>query len=100
KGIDVSAATSIHPYNVSKGAIKISCDIHTWMEGAAWALPHPLAKVTDDKGHFEIKNVPDKGKVRIFVWHEKAGFVNEGGNKGKVIDVSDATQNFTINDVK
>ena len=42
----------------------------------------------------------DSGKVRIFVWHEKAGFVNEGGKNGQVIDVSDAKKNFTINDVK
>jgi len=100
KGVDVSAATGIRPYNISKGSIKIACDIHPWMEGAAWALPHPLAKVTDKRGDFEIKNVPDSGKVRIFVWHEKAGFINEGGNKGQLIDVSDAKKDFTINDVK
>jgi len=100
EGIDVSAATKIRPYDISKGPIKIACDIHPWMEGAAWAFPHPLATTTDKKGNFEIKHVPDSGKVRIFVWHEKAGFVNEGGNKGEVIDVSDAKKNFTINDVK
>jgi len=98
KGLDLTAISDLHPYDLSKGPIHIACDIHDWMSGSAWARPHPLAAVTDDKGKFEIKNVPDTGKVRIFVWHEGAGFITP--KNGKVIDAKDGKQDFTIEDVK
>ncbi|MBI1918608.1 MAG: hypothetical protein HYS12_28275 [Planctomycetes bacterium] len=99
-GFNLTAEGKLKPYDLSKGPIKISCNIHDWMEGAAWSLPHPLGTTTNEQGAFKIQNVPDSGKVRIFVWHEKAKFVNKGGKEGEVIDVKDAKQDFTIADVK
>jgi hypothetical protein len=38
----------------------------------AGVLTHPFFAVTDDKGAFEIKNLPP-GEYTIAVWHEKLG---------------------------
>jgi len=96
KGFDLTEAAKLQPYDISKGPIHIACDIHSWMSGSAWALPHPLAAVTDEKGKYEIKNVPDSGKVRFFVWHEQTGFINDGGSQGQVIDLKDLKQDIKI----
>jgi hypothetical protein len=103
EGFDLTAAGKLQPYDISKGPIHIACDIHGWMSGSAWALPHPLAAITNEKGEYKIENVPDSGKVRIFVWHEEAdGFINDGGNAGQVLDLKskDTKQDFTITKIK
>src|SRR5262245_2327126 len=96
KAADLIAKGKLKPYDLSRGPIRISCNIHDWMEAWAWALPHPLGTTTDEKGNYKIENVPDSGKVRLFVWHEKAGFINEGGKQGQLINAKDAKQDFTI----
>jgi hypothetical protein len=64
--------------------IDLSCNFHKWMDGTVWALDHPYAAVTDDKGHFEIPMVPAGAEVNVVVWHEAKGFLKEyGGIKGK-----------------
>jgi len=102
KGLNLTEQSGLRPYDITKGPIQIACNIHDWMECYAWALPHPLAAVTNAKGQYKIANVPDSGKVRIFVWHERAGFINEGGDAGQVIDLRDVTKgrNFTITGTK
>jgi hypothetical protein len=102
KGFDLTAAAQLRPNKIAQGQIRIACDIHNWMSGSAWVLPHPLAAITNEKGEYKIDNVPDSGKVRLFVWHEEAGFINEGGNEGQPLDLKakDTKQNFTITKVK
>jgi hypothetical protein len=75
--------------------VPISCDIHKWMQAYAWALPHPLAAVTNDKGEFKIENVPVGTKIRIVLWHEGA-WVN--GKDGEEIELKDSKleKNFNI----
>jgi len=52
--------------------VRVKCDVHNWM--AAWigVLDHPFYGVSDDKGNFEIKNLPG-GTYEIEAWHEKFG---------------------------
>ncbi|MEX2288043.1 MAG: carboxypeptidase regulatory-like domain-containing protein [Planctomycetaceae bacterium] len=54
--------------------IPVNCDFHAWM--FAWHLPleHPFAAVTDEKGEFEIAELP-AGTHKFKVWHEGAGFL-------------------------
>lgn len=52
--------------------IPIKCDVHPWMSGYAGVLDHPFYSVTNDKGEFEIKNLPP-GTYTIEAWHEKLG---------------------------
>lgn len=58
--------------------ISLSCSIHTWMSGYVWALDTPFAAVTNDKGEYEIKNVPAGSDLQIYVWHEPDQWVAKG----------------------
>ncbi len=97
-------------FNPSKEPITIRCNIHTWMSASARAFSHPYATLTlvpgdpkagkpdakDPKyGTYEIKNVP-AGKVKVFAWHEKAGYLGKGPG-GEEIDLKDGanTKDFT-----
>ncbi len=63
-----------------KQAIAVSCNIHPWMKGWIWCFDHPYFAVTDENGHFEIKNAP-VGKFNMVVWQEDMGF--KGGSAGR-----------------
>lgn len=53
-------------------AVSLKCDVHPWMLGYIAVLPHPFFAVTDEKGVFEIKDLP-AGEYTVEVWHEKLG---------------------------
>jgi len=48
---------------------KVKCDVHPWMFCWIAVLDGPYFAVTDDKGEFEIKNVP-AGTYTLNAWHE------------------------------
>jgi hypothetical protein len=81
----------------SNGPITASCSIHTWMSANVWVLNHPYYAMTDEKGNFEIKNVP-AGSVNIVAWHAKAGFLNSDEASGEPIELSATTssKNFSV----
>jgi len=82
---------------ISNSPIQISCKVHPWMDANMLVLDHPYAAVTNDKGEFEIKDVP-KGKVNVVVWHGKAGYATPAGAKGEEIELKDGEnpKNFEI----
>jgi plastocyanin len=52
--------------------IKVVCDAHGWM--LAWWISqeHPYYALTDEKGAFEMKDVPP-GDYQVELWHEVLG---------------------------
>jgi hypothetical protein len=70
--------------------IPISCNIHPWMKGWLFSLPHPYFAVTNDKGEFTIKDAP-AGTYKVVIWHEEGGWVLGGKSPdrrgGKVITI-------------
>ncbi|MBF0464136.1 MAG: carboxypeptidase regulatory-like domain-containing protein [Nitrospirae bacterium] len=54
------------------GLESVSCDAHSWMRAFVYATPNPYAAITDDKGSFEIKDIP-AGKYKVKFWHEGFG---------------------------
>ena len=46
------------------------CSIHTFMNGKIAVFTHPYFAVTNDKGEFEIKNVPVDTELTVYMWHE------------------------------
>jgi plastocyanin len=52
--------------------IKVTCDVHGWMKGWWFVAGNPYYAVTDDSGHYTIKDVPP-GDYTIEVWQEKLG---------------------------
>jgi len=66
-------------------AIKIKCDVHSWMACYVFVLDHPFFDTTkghtnsEDKdawGTYEIKEVP-AGKYTVSIWHEELGEMNQ-----------------------
>lgn len=53
----------------------VSCSIHPWMSAFIMATPHPYIAVTDEKGEFEIKNVPAGVDLEFRIWQEKVKYV-------------------------
>jgi hypothetical protein len=96
------------PINPDPGKISLICDIHKWMNGYVWAFDHPYADVTkgdhtedrdEDKsfGTYEIKMVPTGQEVRLFAWHEEAGFITpKEGIKIKLKKGDDNVHDFSI----
>jgi hypothetical protein len=85
-----------------KKPVVLKCNIHPWMDGYVWVLNHPFATISksdtapkglnvkkDDPtfGTFEVKNAPAGVKVRLFVWHEKDGFLTPA--EGEEIETKD-----------
>jgi hypothetical protein len=74
--------------------ISLSCSIHTWMTGYIWALDTPFAAVTNDKGEYEIKNVPAGADLQLYVWHEPDEWVAQG--EKITIKEGDNTKDFKV----
>ena len=78
--------------------VYIRCDIHPWMDAWMWVFDHPYAAISlaepkvnkDDKafGTYQIKGLP-AGKVLLFAWHEKVGYLTKGAKKGEPIELKD-----------
>jgi hypothetical protein len=56
--------------------LRLKCDIHSWMYAYAGVVPHPYFAVSDDKGTFQIDNVP-AGTHKILTWHERYGALTQ-----------------------
>lgn len=52
--------------------VRITCDVHSWMEGWIAAAAHPYYVVTDENGAFKLDNIPP-GSYELEIWHEKLG---------------------------
>jgi plastocyanin len=61
-----------HVFTAPEVMVRFKCDVHAWMAAYVGVLPHPYFAVSDDAGHFEIKNLPP-GKYTIEAWHEVFG---------------------------
>jgi len=55
--------------------VRVTCDIHPWMESYWVVTDHPYVAVTDAEGKFKIENLP-VGKHKFTVWQESAGYIN------------------------
>ena len=51
---------------------RISCDVHSWMNGWLVVAAHPYYALTGDAGTFTISDVP-AGTYTLEYWHEKLG---------------------------
>lgn len=72
---------------------QVVCDIHPWMKAWWMVLENPYIAVTDEKGNFEIPNVP-AGAQKVVVWQESVkggGFVTAPSGEQVTIKANDAT---------
>jgi plastocyanin len=67
---------------------EVVCDIHNWMKAYWMVTDSPYFAVTDEKGNFEIKNVP-AGTQKVVVWQEAVtggGFVT--ASSGQAVNIA------------
>jgi hypothetical protein len=85
--------------NPERSPGEITCDIHPWMRAYWMVLDNPYFAVTDDKGNFEIKNVP-AGTQKVVVWHEavapKSFLTAPSGDPIDIKANDTTTKDFTI----
>jgi plastocyanin len=55
--------------------VEVKCDYHKWMKAYHLVQDHPFIAVTDEKGEYEIKDLP-AGKHEFVIWHEMKGWLN------------------------
>ncbi len=98
--IQPGGKTEVIPDSPERSPGRVSCSIHPWMVAYWMVLDHPYFAVTDEKGNFEIKNVP-AGTQKVVVWHEAAGYVTPGsGEDVNIAANGETTKDFTISKVK
>jgi plastocyanin len=71
---------------------EVVCDVHPWMKAYWMVVDSPYFAVTDEKGNFEIKDVP-AGTQKVVVWHEAVGFVTAPSGNNVDIKANDTTTN-------
>jgi len=71
---------------------QVECNIHPWMKAWWMVTDNPYFAVTDDKGNFEIKDVP-AGTQKIVVWQESVvgGFITPAAGQSVNIKAGDTT---------
>ncbi len=72
--------------------VKVTCDVHGWMKGWLAVVDHPYYVITDEKGAFELTDVP-AGEYEIKVWQEKLG---ESTQKVTVAGGAEAAVTFEL----
>ena len=78
------------PSEAERGPIPVTCDIHPWMQAWWMVLDNPYFATTDEKGNFEIKNVP-AGTQKVVVWQEATKFVTPASGEDLTIKANDTT---------
>jgi hypothetical protein len=71
------------------GLIRLQCDAgHSWMNAWVHVFDHPHHAVTDERGHFEIRDVPP-GTYTLEYWHEPIDGKGPGITKTSRLVVGD-----------
>jgi hypothetical protein len=99
-------AIDITPTDAERTPGAVICDIHPWMSAWWMVLDNPYFAVTDEKGNYEIKNVP-AGTQKVVIWQEAVkgqgaqGFLTLPAGEDVTIKANDATvKDLTIDSSK
>jgi plastocyanin len=88
------------PESAERQPSLVTCDIHPWMQAYWLVLDNPYFAVTDEKGNFEIKNVP-AGTQKVVAWQEATGFLTAPSGEALTLKANDTlTQSFTVDPAK
>lgn len=52
--------------------LQTKCSVHPWMNAYVAVVDHPFISITNEKGEFSIKNLPE-GRYTLEAWHEVFG---------------------------
>ncbi|MCA9071807.1 MAG: hypothetical protein KDA84_22925, partial [Planctomycetaceae bacterium] len=78
ENVNPNSSLKVNPYRRPEPyPVPISCATHSWMSGYQLPLSHPYAAVTNDKGEFQISDLPT-GEHEFIIWHENKGSLGKG----------------------
>src|SRR5262249_15151279 len=89
-------STTYTPGGASRGPFFVNCNIHPWMEAYMSVHDNPYFAVTDQEGHFEIKNLPAGVDLTFRIWQEKVK-ANWAGLKVNGADAKWSKNKFVLN---
>lgn len=72
--------------------IRVTCDVHSWMEGWIIVMDHPYYAVSAAKGQFVLSDVPP-GTYTLSLWHETLGQVEQ---QVTVVSGEEVRADFTL----
>ena len=72
--ISSGSPVSLTPTKAEPTPTPVACNIHPWMKGYVVVRQDPYVAISNDKGEFEIKNIP-VGEHDFVFWHEAKGFI-------------------------
>jgi plastocyanin len=90
QAIAANSSTPFKPAAAARQPGLVVCDIHPWMNAYWLVVDHPYFAVTNEKGEFEIKNVP-AGTQKIVVWAEATKYLTPTAGKEINIKPNDVT---------
>jgi plastocyanin len=61
-----------HVFEPQKHPVAIGCSLHGWMRAWVYVIPHPWFGVSDEKGQFQIKEIPP-GRYVLWLRHADTG---------------------------
>jgi hypothetical protein len=96
--IPANSYTMYQPGGESAEPFGVSCSIHPWMSAQMLVRDSPYFAVTDEKGSFEIKNVPAGVPLEFRVWQEKSKFIQNVTIDGKAETWSKGRMKLTLAD--
>jgi hypothetical protein len=99
KHMDYDAKPGSNSQPGGEELLNIACNIHQWMNARALVFDHPYFAVTNDKGEYEIKNVPAGADLVVAYWHETFGDRPKQSAKTDKVTVKSgetATKDFTV----
>jgi plastocyanin len=73
----------------------VSCSIHNWMSAKLVVRPNPYFAISDEKGNFEIKDLP-VGELEFQIWHEHSGYVQKAQVNGENVSWLKGRVTWTI----
>ena len=90
----------VTPSSPERNPGPVSCSIHPWMQAYWLVLDHPYFAITDEKGNFEIKNVP-AGTQKVVVWQEAVSHVTPSSGEDVNIEaMARPRKTYTIDPTK
>ncbi len=97
--IGANGSTTYDPGGEEQAPAPVSCSIHPWMKAYLLPRDNPYFAVTNEKGEFEIPNVPAGIELEFRVWQPRLEFVDAdatvGGQSQKI---SKGRLKVTLND--
>ena len=82
--VPAGAGAIYSPGGESAEPFKVGCSIHPWMAAYGVVRQNPYFAVTNEKGEFEVANLPAGVPLKFRLWHERTLFIRDATATGTV----------------